>query len=42
MPSFQSPLPISGKPCAPTRKLRSMARAACSYTDAVLALTLGA
>ena len=30
MPSFQSPVPISGRPCAPTVRLRSSARAQCS------------
>lgn len=34
MPSFQSPLPISGGPCTATRRLRSEGRAACSYTFA--------
>ena len=30
IPSFQSPEPISGKPCEPTAKLRSSVRAQCS------------
>jgi len=41
MPSFQSPVPIRGRPCAPTARLRSMARAACSYTEAEISLTWG-
>ncbi len=32
MPSFQSPVPISGKPCAPRLRLLSTASAQCSYT----------
>ena len=34
MPSFQSPVPISGRPCAPTARLRSSARAQCSKSVA--------
>ena len=35
MPSFQSPVPISGRPWRPTARLRSSARAQCSKRDAV-------
>ena len=41
IPSFQSPVPISGRPCAPTRKLWSMARAPCSYRVAWASLACG-
>ena len=34
MPSFQSPVPISGSPWLPTARLRSSARAQCSNSDA--------
>ena len=32
MPSFQSPVPISGSPWAPTPRLQSIAAAQCSYS----------
>ena len=35
MPSFQSPLPNSGSPWAPTARLASKACAQCSYSEAV-------
>ena len=42
MPSFQSPVPISGRPCAPDQRgSRSSARAQCSNSDAVSSATLG-
>jgi hypothetical protein len=34
MPSFQSPVPISGRPCAPVARLIATARAQCSYSEA--------
>ena len=36
MPSFQSPVPISGRPCAPFVSERSSARQQCSYTSALV------
>ena len=36
MPSFQSPVPISGRPCAPVARLRSRPRAQCSNSGARL------
>src|SRR5207245_2737879 len=35
IPSFQSPVPMSGKPCAPRVSERSRARQQCVYTSAV-------
>ena len=35
IPSFQSPVPISGRPCAPVGRLSAIARTQCSYTDAL-------
>ena len=34
MPSFQSPVPISGRPCGPVSRLSATARTQCSYSDA--------
>ncbi|MDT4827103.1 hypothetical protein FQZ97_604380 [compost metagenome] len=42
MPSFQSPVPISGRPCTPVFRLRSMARAPWSNTVAMRPLFCGA
>ena len=39
MPSFQSPLPISGRPCAPVVEPRSSARRQCSYSVCVSAVS---
>ena len=36
MPSFQSPVPINGRPCLPTARLWSSARAQCSNRVALL------
>ena len=41
MPSFQSPVPISGRPCAPVARLRSRPRAQCSNSDAVSSAMAG-
>ena len=41
MPSFQSPVPISGRPCAPTARLWSRARAQCSKSVALLSEIVG-
>ena len=35
MPSFQSPVPISGRPCAPVARFRSMPRTQCSKSGCV-------
>ena len=41
MPSFQSPPPISGRPCAPVPTPLRMARTQCSYRLALSAATFG-
>ena len=41
MPSFQSPLPMSGRPCAPAVRPLSIARTQCSKSDADVAETPG-
>ena len=40
-PSFQSPVPIRGRPCAPIARLRSSARAQCSNSVAPSPDTVG-
>ena len=42
MPSFQSPDPISGRPCAPFWRLSETARTQCSYRRRALARARGA
>ena len=41
MPSFQSPLPMRGRPCGPAVRPRSMARRQCSKSEACSADTVG-
>ncbi len=41
MPSFQSPFPISGSSCGPSRQPCSSARAQCSHSGAVCCDTVG-
>src|SRR5216684_8516718 len=41
IPSFQSPEPISGRPWLPTARLRSRARAQCSYSEQCSSETVG-
>jgi hypothetical protein len=41
MPSFQSPVPISGRPCVADGRLRSSARAQCSKSVRALVETRG-
>ena len=41
MPSFQSPLPMSGMPCTPAVSERSIARQQCSYTLPVVPESAG-